>query len=363
MAKPPNYPRNNRTLRHVSVRELPDLHFGAPPSSKGLRLTCPAGHEFDPNWAEKLAFEYAPFAITLRDGSKASYAPAGIQLPCPVCQSSTEILFPSPAAEREAVEIFGDESYELATDRKRFFFAYAFVGTYANGRTALQAQMDRFKRTVLPDADPHSWTFHANEIRKPEWRAKHGVQADLGAINTGMRELANTFAAIENQRVASVTVCPILDINKVFRDGRKVRDGVRDLVLSQAIYTLTDTMTQHGFSPAFKLESVDNSARPEFMEHAVERVARSLFCSLSYLYVARGKVVELTTTVSKGASVELEYADLLAFWTNRHFSSMNRGKPSEVPLEAFGPVIWGAFTRRGVGLSISAGFPWERFYA
>lgn len=331
MATIPKYPGVQEKLRHLSADELHSPFFNGPPSAKDLQITCECKNVFRPPWSKRLAFEYSPMLLNLDNGEKAVFCPCEIPIPCPSCGKRNTLTIPTDASNGGSVTLYGDESYPGDDDGKRYVFVYAFVGATENGREHLKESLERFKGSVRPNIDPSTWRFHTKDVRSPEWRRKKNIERSTGELNEMMEDLAAAVATRPEDRWISITVCSVLDKTKLFNDGRDPENGVRDLVLTSAIFSAVEELTKQGFSPSFILEAVKNHTNSEYMDYFVERIGRSLFHDLGFLYSTRGKQVGLPVTRKKAYTFEMEYADFLAFWTNRFFQRQSIGKHTEIP--------------------------------
>lgn len=311
---------------------------------------------YRPPWSQKLQFERAP--VQTADGGL--WALAATSVRCVTCGALNDFHFPeSPSGPR--LTLYGDESYFWSSGKKGFYYVYAFVGAFDEALKKLTDRMHSCKLLIRPDQDPTSWNFHTSDLRNPHWLAKNNIPHPVTRIDEIMLSLAASLSEHSDSRIVSSSVYPCKHLQYLETNDRKDY-VVRDHVITGSIVTLTDFLTQEGISPDFFLESVDNSASADFMDIYIERIGRGLFHSLSFLYCSRRKNVGLPTTVRKSEAVELEYADLVAFWTRRYFHCKRSNRSPEVPLEAFGSILWGAFTPRGYGTISSIGFPWEFFY-
>lgn len=223
--------------------------------------------------------------------------------------------------------------------------------------------MDHFKRAIRPEMEPSDWKFHAADLRSSRWRDDNSINYSIERVNAELRTLGDALAHESDDRIISVTICPVKKLHKLFIDSRNPKDRVRDLVISVAIYASTDELTKRGLTPSFVLESVSSKTDDNYMDFFAERIGRSLRHDLGYLYSCRCRHVGLPDTAAKGAEVELEFADLVAYTCNRMFLRRSIGRHPEIPVEIFGEARWGCFVPdRGFGMFPGVGFPWKTFF-
>jgi hypothetical protein len=104
----PTYPKIKEVLRDINDSDIPPALIPRPPNSESSKLSCSCGNIYEPPWAQKLEFEWAP-AQSL-DG--VIYSLAGIPLACPACNKLNLLTFPKPAFESSHATLYGDETSE-----------------------------------------------------------------------------------------------------------------------------------------------------------------------------------------------------------------------------------------------------------
>lgn len=266
----------------------------------------------------------------------------------------------SPVVGGGHLTLFGDESYHWSVSGDRLSYVYAFVGATPAGYQLLDHALRGFKERVRRDSDPNSWIFHTADLRSSRWRKRNGVALDIVELNNEMRRLASEIGA-HDRDVFLYVGAALNTVSPTIAGKSNKLSFVRDHLLMASFIVLTDDLTKQGASPSFVLEQVGNAASPEFMDAYVERIGRSLFHSLSFLYAARCKFVGLPTTVPKNSGVEIQIADFVAYWANRYFYLHGISRQSEVPMELFGPANWGSMSGKHFGLFPGTGFPWDIF--
>ena len=350
------HPKHFKKLRPFRAEDLPDPLFAAPPEATDLFLVCPLGHRFRPPWGKKLPHEYSSFS----DAVGTIFAPTAVSVPCDTCGENTLLEFPKSPVGGGYITLFGDESYHWSTVGGRLTYIYAFVGAIPEGYRTLDGALKNFKEIVRPNCDPSNWVLHTADLRNSRWREKNGVTIGIDAINEEMRRLASLLG--QNDRDIFLYVGSTIKADSPIMGGKNAKLGfIRDRLLTASLVALTSHLTSQGASPSFVLEQVGNAAAPDFIDAYVERIGRGLFHSLTFLYSARGQFVGLPTTAPKSTCVEIQFADFVAYWANRSFHRQSLDRQSEVPMELFGSVAWGASSGNRFGLFSRVGFPWDVF--
>jgi hypothetical protein len=355
-SKPPIYPGLAKQLRKIPFHEIPTTLFKGPPKSRSIKVKCDCGHQFAPPWAKKLDFEHAP--IQSKDG--AVWVFAGVPLPCPKCGNKVEFHFPE-SQQRGRIHLYGDEAGDWFGPG--YFHVYAFAGLPNSYRDRIGHALLRAKSKIRPGADPTKWGWHTWEIRNSRWRKKHNVEISIEETNEEIRRLASELNVDPKSRVLSSVIFPPVKISNPSLTRKRIQAEARDQTLTAALMGLTEFCTRNGFSPRFTLEAQTTAHGTNQIDYFVERIGRGLHHDLGFHYVCRGKNVGIPETAPKASCIELEIADLIAFATRRFFYAENCGFKTEIPLELFGEIYWGAFAAGGFGTTTAIGFPAEYFFA
>jgi hypothetical protein len=239
-------------------------------------------------------------------------------------------------------------------------YVYAFVAIHNDHLDSMRRNLCAVKRAIRPDSDPEKWKWHTLEVRKSKWRVRHGVKLSIREIDQQLQKLAIALSAEGVGRFISATIFPPFDVRNM---KRKVAEAtVRDRALTASIIGITEFLTRQGFAPQFTIESQTLSRRKNEIDYFVERIGRGLRHDLGFLYICRCKMVGLPITAPKGASIEMELADFVAFMVRRYFFLGMSEQKCEVPPSLFGSILWTVFRPRGFETHMATGFPLSHFY-
>lgn len=321
-----------------------------PPWHDQIKIPCPCGVSFSPEWGQPTLNELHPFVVQ-DDETATVYRPPAVGVICKECGRLNDITIKPTLG--EAVTLYGDESYSPFLDS--FIYIYCFVALSETARRSMTEAMENFKRSVLKSGEcPKEWKFHTHELRE-------GDRSERIRMDQEMATLARRLRMAGSGAVVSLFILPGPKYPE-YRGIDNPDQSARNHAVTAAIFSTTEYLTEAGFTPSFVLEAtkpIDRKKRlsETYMDDDIEAIGRSLNFSLGYYYVCRGHQPRLPYTVAKGTSLELDLADLIAYWVRRDLLAISNGKQAEIKHNRFGRALWGVMTPEGLRSKTGRRFP------
>ena len=359
----PKYSIEGRKLRPLLLEQVPTTLFDAPPGAENIRLDCECGHSYPPPWTQKLPFEFAPEVAA----DNTLLMPPPLAVPCPSCGRDNHFAFPTAKAAEGIAEVYGDDNTMHIGGRTERAIVYAFVAIHPSSTAGIQERMDEAKRKLRPHADPRSWAFHVHELHKREDRERLRIALSLPDTDAVIRDLASVLALEQDTRLVSVMLIPPFDMNAVVASGRPKEQqallkSFRELALAAGITFVTELLTRQGWGAKFTLEAGMLDHEQGGIDWPVERIGRGLRFDLNFVHVCRGLPIGLPVTAKKAPIVELELADLVAFFVRRYCHKGMLGERTDFRLDLIGRVWWGLYTGGRIGTHTAVGYPHDHFF-
>jgi hypothetical protein len=348
----PDFPGTGKTLRYIPHKELAVPMFHAPPGAPASVPCEKCGTPLVIRWSEPFPQEVAPY-VDWSDPQRPIFLGNPLMhLGCR-CGHVTDFSFVVPNSPTEGfIPLFGDESYHR-NEHNELFFSYSLFGCDDPTHYELYKFLRDFKLACCPDVDPDTWPFHTYDLRNMKWRDKNEVPITIEEINVRMVELAALIKRCSNNRIIFVSTIGYYDVSE-----KETRDRIIDVSVASIIFVATDAMTRRRFGTKFFLESSKKPKSPQFMDDRIEKIGRKLCLQPSYLYVRRGRQVDLPTTCNKMFAPSVQIADFIAYWVNNYIDRSRQGQDSLIKPEDFGPIIWAfGYNSSGWRTRISVGMP------
>jgi hypothetical protein len=345
--------------RKLSQSKFERAAFLCPPDAPQRTRCTGCKQEFPIPWESQLKFEYEPF--TSADG--ATWVMAGLPLDCPHCNG--RVWFEIDTTPNAGVlEFFGDEAFR-APIKGWYPLSYGLIAIYEEHIASLRKQFLSLKHSFIPQRAPDSWVLHVKDLRDQKKREHLARDITIERANEFLREMSrwigknnDKLAIYIGLSISRVAVGP----NTPHKAKEAFFNSCRNLLMKAILPTVTDSCTRSNLTPQFAFEAQSRITHQPFVEEWIERISRGQRLSLMHHYIARGHELTIPRSIPKGADFRLELADLLAFSMARHIHCLAIDRASEINLEDFGTIQYGAFSGRSFGIQSGVGFPWHHFY-
>ena len=310
------------------VRRLPSrrpTQFEVPEDLISMRFTCPTCQlEFKHEWHKPTNFPSIPIS-PLAAPDSGFWVPVGITVTCPnnhISEASVPI-----SANEGIVTLFGDDATRCFSlgDVELSIRSTALVWVHRDRRPLIQLEMDRLKRSLIPDRDPQSWPMHFTDF----WSNK-------GAFASQTRSKAQKLAFANDLFLLCRSNQPYLG-SAHMHSAIKLTDNrsadlswQRELDFSRTLATTLQLFRSQGKVPRWIFDSEKSTGKGlRKREGNKEELFLGLQYSDVWVWLCAGAAIIKPEFREPGSDVLLEIADSLAFWAAR---SIQR-KILQVPLE------------------------------
>lgn len=352
-----------KDIRKQPYRFAPHL---VPAELVGASYPCPECGSASPvPWTEKLLFPKQPLAHNEGGGY---FVPASLPLLCGSCHAAFEIEIPRIKAQ-SVWTIYGDEAGRYIdqppakySTEALHFFCITLVGLHNRRRERVRKQIQRLKKSIVPDRDPEDWQLHFRKIWGSDGRTDEfqlsNKDEKIAFAKKFARVLREARPELATMNFASCIVVP----SDAKARAKQINFQKQDLFCLSLLSSLQQ-FRQRKLGLRWVFDNVKDTTGGERTEGWAKEAFLGLQYTRLFTWLSAGSTVLEPDFVQPGSHFLLEIADFVSYCVARDFDKNVQGAQSEFPSSLLGQGFFQGVLKDGsVEFQWSLGLPVEKFF-